>query len=138
MAESTRWMLDTNMVSYALKGNVPAVRARMMRLAPSALCISAVTKSELLYGVAKSPAASRIAGVVMEFLRWIHVVDWTGDVAALHGELRAGLQRRGITMGGFDLMIAAHALALDLTLVTNDQAFANVKHLRLENWALGD
>jgi hypothetical protein len=61
-ATPTRWMLDTNMVSYALKGSYPAVRAQMARRPPAALCISAVTQSELLYGVAKNPAATRIKG----------------------------------------------------------------------------
>ncbi|MBU6503851.1 MAG: type II toxin-antitoxin system VapC family toxin [Burkholderiales bacterium] len=135
---SLRWMLDTNMVSYALKGTYPAVRAQMARRPPAALCISAVTQSELLYGVAKNPAATRIKGVVDEFLRWVEVLDWSAGVAAAHGALRADLERRGVGLGAFDLMIAAHALALDAVLVSNDRAFAQVPGLKLDNWAAGE
>lgn len=135
---SLRWMLDTNMVSYALKGTYPAVRAQMARRPPAALCISAVTQSELLYGVAKNPAATRIKGVVDEFLRWVEVLDWSAGVAAVHGALRADLERRGVGLGAFDLMIAAHALALDAVLVSNDRAFAQLPGLKLDNWAAGE
>lgn len=137
-AASTRCMLDTNMVSYALKGTYPAVRAHMARRPPAALCISAVTQSELLYGVAKNPAATRVKGVVDEFLRWVEVLDWSANVAAVHGALRAALERRGVGLGAFDLMIAAHALALDAVLVSNDRAFAQVPGLKLDNWAAGE
>ncbi len=138
LAEPTRWMLDTNTVSYALKGTYPAVRAHMARRPPAALCISAITQSELLYGVAKNPAATRIKGVVDEFLRWVEVLDWSAGVAAVHGALRADLERRGMGLGAFDLMIAAHALALDAVLVSNDRAFAQVPGLKLDNWAAGE
>lgn len=138
IAAPTRWMLDTNTVSYAFKGIHPGVRAHMARHPPAALCISAITQSELLYGVAKNPAATRIKGVVEEFLRWIEVLDWSADVAATHGALRADLERRGVGLGAFDLMIAAHALALDTVLVSNDRAFAKVPGLKLENWVGGD
>ena len=137
-AASTRCMLDTNMVSYALKGTYPAVRAHMARHPPAALCISAITQSELLYGVAKNPAATRIKGVVDELLRWVEVLDWNANVAAVHGALRADLERHGVGLGAFDLMIAAHALALDAVLVSNDRAFAQVPGLKLENWATNE
>ncbi|OOG54772.1 type II toxin-antitoxin system VapC family toxin [Polaromonas sp. C04] len=137
-AAPTRWMLDTNMVSYALKGTHPAVRVHMARHPPAALCISAITQSELLYGVAKKPAATRVKEVVDEFLRWVEVLDWNANAAAMHGALRADLERRGVGLGAFDLMIAAHALALDAVLVSNDRAFAQVPGLKLENWATNE
>lgn len=130
-----RWMLDTNTVSYLIRGAYPDVRKQVARRPQATLCISAITRSELLYGVAKHPQATRINPVVREFLRWVDTVDWTADVADRHGALRADLERRGIGLGTLDRMIAAHALALDLTLVSNDRAFGRIEGLRLENWA---
>ncbi|VFM98143.1 MAG: tRNA(fMet)-specific endonuclease VapC [Candidatus Kentron sp. G] len=131
-------MLDTNMVSYALKGTWPAVRNNLMRHAPSELCISAITKSELVYGLARKPHATRLAHLIGELLHWIEVKDWNAQVATVHGQLRATLDARGVVLGSFDLMIAAHALALDMPLITHDRAFARVDGLVLEDWTLDE
>jgi tRNA(fMet)-specific endonuclease VapC len=128
-------MLDTNTVSYLIKNTYPAVRKKVARHPQAALCISAVTRAELLYGVARNPDATRITAVVHEFLRWVDTLDWTRAAADRHGLLRAELERKGIGVGLLDQMIAAHALSLDLTLVTSDRAFERIKGLRLENWA---
>ncbi len=130
-----RWMLDTNTVSYLIRDTYPNVRRQIAQRPQAALCISAITRSELLYGVARHPDATRINPVIQEFLRWVGTLDWTAEVADRHGELRAQLERDGIGLGTLDQMIAAHALALDLTLVSNDRAFERVADLRLENWA---
>lgn len=130
----TRWMLDTNMVSYAIKGTHPGLRDKMAQHPPAVLCISAITQSELLYGVAKKPAATRLEAIVTEFLQWIDVLDWTTHVASMHGRLRADLERQGVVLGAFDLMIAAHALATEVVLVSNDRAFLKVPNLNVENW----
>jgi Predicted nucleic acid-binding protein, contains PIN domain len=66
----------------------------------------------------------------------VEVLDWSAGVAAVHGALRADLERRGVGLGAFDLMIAAHALALDAVLVSNDRAFAQVPGLKLDNWTM--
>lgn len=136
MSRTARWMLDTNTVSYLIRNTYPNVRQAVAQRPMAALCISAVTRSELLYGVARHPAATRINPVIEELLRQVDTLDWTADVADHHGELRARLERDGIGLGSFDQMIAAHALALDLTLVSNDRAFERVAGLRLENWAV--
>jgi tRNA(fMet)-specific endonuclease VapC len=134
MSVASRWMLDTNTVSYLIRNTHPNVRKQVARRPQAALCISAITRSELLYGTARHPQATRIGAVVHEFLRWVDTLDWTAAVAGRHGALRADLERRGIGIGTLDQMIAAHALALDLTLVSNDRAFARIDGLRLENW----
>jgi len=134
MSSAHRWMLDTNMVSYLIRNTHPNVRKQVARRPQAALCISAVTRSELLYGIARNPQATRIAAVIHEFLRWVDTLDWTRAIADRHGALRAELERKGI--GLLDQMIAAHALALDLTLVTNDRALGRIKGLRVENWAV--
>ena len=130
---TSRWMLDTNTVSYLIRNTYPNVRKQVARRPQAALCISAVTRSELLYGVTRHPQATRINPVVQEFLRWVDTLDWTAEVANRHGALRADLERHGIGM--LDQMIAAHALALDVTLVSNDRIFQRVEGLTLENWA---
>lgn len=130
----TRYLLDTNMVSYALKGTYPAVRKRIAGTAPAALCISAVTQSELIYGLALNPKATRLAAVVSEFLRWVEVADWSAKVALVHGALRADLRTRGIGVDTFDLMIAAHALALNAVLVSRDGVFGSINGLTQEDW----
>ena len=131
----TRWMLDTNMVSYAIKGTYPQLREQMARRPPAVLCISAVTQSELLYGLAKKPGATRLEALITEFSQWIDVLDWTTHVASVHGRLRADLERQGVVLGAFDLMIAAHALATEVVLVSNDRAFLKVPNLEVENWS---
>jgi len=137
MSTASRWMLDTNTVSHLIRNTYPNVRKQVARRPQAALCISTITRSELLYGVARHPQATRIGSVVHEFLRWVDTLDWTTAVADRHGVLRADLERRGIGMGTLDQMIAAHALVLDATLVSNDRAFRRVEGLRLENWATG-
>jgi len=128
-------MLDTNTVSYLIKNTHPAVRRHVARHPQAALCISAVTRAELLYGVARNPKATRIGAVVHELLHWVDTLDWARAIADRHGALRAELERKGIGVGLHDQMIAAHALALNLTLVSNDRAFERIEGLRLENWA---
>jgi tRNA(fMet)-specific endonuclease VapC len=131
---TTRYLLDTNTVSYVLKGTYPAVRKRIAVMPAAALCISAVTQSELIYGVALRPQATRLAAVVTEFLRWVDVADWSADVAQTHGGLRADLRRRGVGVETFDLMIAAHALTLSAVLVSHDTVFRMIHGLKIEDW----
>lgn len=127
-----QWMLDTNTVSYLLKQR-PAVFARMRQVSPAALCISAITRSELLYGMERRPSP-RLQALLPPFLARVETLDWTREAADVHAVLRAGLERRGISMGAFDLQIAAHAVACDLTLVSSDRAFVHVPGLKWEDW----
>ena len=127
-------MLDTNTVSDLIKNPYPGVRRHAARHPPAALCISAITRSELLFGVARNPLATRINPIVQAFLQHIDTLDWTRAVADTHGELRARLQSRGIGVATLDLMIAAHAMSLDLPLVSSDRVFQQIEGLRLENW----
>jgi tRNA(fMet)-specific endonuclease VapC len=131
---TTLYMLDTNAASEALRGH-PAFDARLQALAPGQWCISAVTCSEIRYGVAKRPEAVRLHRLVEEFLRIVPILPWDAKAANRHGELRAGLKARGTPIGDFDEMIAAHALSLGAVVVTdNTRHFARVPSLVLENW----
>lgn len=128
------YMLDTNAASEALRGH-PRVDARLRSLAPGQWCISAVTCSEMRYGVARRPEALRLHQLVNEFLRVVTILPWDAEAANRHGELRADLRSRGTPIGDFDEMIAAHALAIGAVVVTdNMRHFKQVPGLVLENW----
>lgn len=128
-----RYMLDTNMVSHFIKG-VNNVRNKVVSVPMSELGISAITEGELLFGLAKKPDAKQLSIVVHEFLIRVDVLPWDSAVAAYYGTLRADMQKKGKILGNLDLLIAAHALALGVVLVTNDPAFAQVEGLKIEDW----
>ncbi|HEV3197722.1 MAG TPA: type II toxin-antitoxin system VapC family toxin [Bryobacteraceae bacterium] len=127
-------MLDTNIASYIIKGNIPAVRRRLVKIPMVQIAISAVTEGELRYGVARLVGATRLQTVVDEFLLRVTIIPWGSEAAQHYGQLRATLEREGQLMGSLDTMIAAHALALGFVLVTNDRSFARIKKLRIEDW----
>ena len=129
----TRFMLDTNTASWLMKGQ-PNVVARLKAATPDSVCLSAVTEAELLYGVAKRPEAKKLRAAVDELLTAIDILPWTGATARRYATIRADLERRGRPLGALDLMIAAHAVEQDATLVTSDRAFDAVPWLRVEDW----
>ncbi len=88
------------------------------------------------YGLAKRPQATALAKLVNEFLRYTDILPWTDLVAPHYGTLRAALEAKGVTIAPLDLMIAAHALAIDATLVTADQALAMIGIVRVEDWSV--
>lgn len=129
-----RYLLDTNTVSYIVKGNVPAVRQRLVEVPMAQLAVSTVTEGELHYGVARRRGAPGLETIVQEFLLRVAILPWDSGAARQYGEVRAALERDGQPMGNLDVMIGAHALALDLVLVTNDRAFRRIKKLKIEDW----
>lgn len=129
-----RYLLDTNTASYVIKGNVASVRQRLQRSAPAEVAISVITEAELRFGVLRLPGAKRLAFVVDEFLRFIDIRPWNSAAAHHYAQLRASIEQEGRPMGNMDLMIAAHSLALEATLVSSDRVFRRVKELKLEDW----
>jgi tRNA(fMet)-specific endonuclease VapC len=129
----TRYMLDTNTVSHLLKRH-PVVARRVQSTPITALCISAVTQGELLFGLARRPEATALHAVVREFLRRVDVLPW--DAAEVYGPARAAGQRQGRVLAPLDLLIGTHALAVDAVLATNDHAFAQLDGLRVEDWTI--
>jgi tRNA(fMet)-specific endonuclease VapC len=129
-----RYLLDTNIASYALKGNSPVVDQHLLRVAASQLAISAVTEGELRFGAARLPQATRLNTLIEDFLLRVFILPWDSAAAQHYGRLRAALERDGRPMGNLDTMIAAHALAIGATLVTSDRAFARIKKLKVEDW----
>ena len=131
-----RYMLDTDICSYVLKRSNDAVLSRLQSVPIADVCLSVITKSELLYGVAISPRQRQDSAAVAAFLRNLAVFDFPDEAAAHYAEIRADLRQRGAMIGANDLFIAAHARCLGLTLVTNNtQEFGRVRRLDLQNWA---
>ena len=129
-----RYLLDTNTVSYAIKGNVPHVRERLQKVPVSDVAISVITEAELRFGVAKYPDATRLKLIVEEFLSFVDIRSWDSDAARQYATVRAVVEREGRPIGNLDIMIAAHALALGAVLVSGDRVFRRVKGLKIEDW----
>jgi tRNA(fMet)-specific endonuclease VapC len=132
---AVRYLLDTNTVSYVIKGNFPRVRARLLKVPMAEVGISVVTEAELRFGVARRPEATTLRRVVEEFLLRMEVLPWNSEAARHYARIRANLEKDEEPMGNLDLMIAAHAVAAEVVLVTRDNVFRRVKGLRVEDWS---
>ena len=130
-------MLDTNMVSYIARGRSAKARARLLKLEQGELvCVSAITEAEVHYGLAKRPEATALRVLMEGLLASVRVLPWGRNEAHAYGLLRAKPEAEGKVLGNMDLQIAAHAIATEAVLVTNDKAFAQVSDLReVVNWA---
>ena len=130
-----RYMLDTNICIYTIKHKPPKVIQRFLSHDPSELCISSITYAELMHGVEKSMSAERNRIAITMFLSPISVLNFDTYAAEEYGKIRADLERKGIPIGPMDILIAAHAKAEDLILVTNNtREFERVEDLEVEDW----
>jgi len=140
----TNYLLDTNIASHVIKGDIPRVRERLLKVPMHCVAVSVVTQAELLYGVAKRGHPQGLATRVREFLVRVTVLPWTPEVAEVYGDLRAQCEAGGVPLAPMDMMIAAHAKALELAalkggdtamLITRDRAFWRVPGgLALDDW----
>lgn len=131
----SRYMLDTDTCSYIMKRSNDALLKRLRGTPVSDMCISVITKSELLYGVEVSPRRPQDEAALNAFLRYVEVLDFPDEAAPHYAKIRADLKTRGRMIGANDLFIAAHARSLGLTLVTNNTGeFRGVPNLAIENW----
>jgi tRNA(fMet)-specific endonuclease VapC len=131
-------MLDTDTCSYIMRRANDTVLERLAKVAVSDVCISVITKSELLYGVEVSPKRKQDEAALAAFLRYIEVLDFPEEASLHYAQIRADLKKRGVMIGANDLLIAAHARSLGLTLITNNtREFRRVRNLSIENWAIG-
>ena len=128
-------LLDTNICIYIINRRPPGVLERFNEHSLGALGVSSITASELAYGAAKS-GSGRNRHALEKFLAPLEVLPFDRDAMWSYGTLRAALERKGRPIGTMDTLIAAHVLALGVTLVTNDEGeFGRVPGLRVENWA---
>jgi tRNA(fMet)-specific endonuclease VapC len=129
-------MLDTDTSSYIIKGRHPQIEAKLSALPPSLVCVSVITRAELLYGLKQLSPAHRLHIGVRRFLRIVRVLPWDAEAADFYADIRHELKSSGQIIGELDMMIAAHSLAAAAVLVTN-----NTRHferipapLILQNW----
>ena len=129
-------LLDTNICIYIINHRPPNVVERFRRYRAGEIGLSSVVAAELAYGVAKSGSARNRAALEM-FLAPLEILPFDQDAVWVYGELRSELERLGKPIGALDTMIAAHALALNAMLVTNNvREFAQVPRLQLDNWVV--
>ena len=130
-----KYMLDTNICIFIIKHKPENVIRKFMEHDPDDICISAITYAELAHGAEKSQAKDKNRIALTLFLSEIQIVPFDDLAAQVYGVVRAELQKKGTSIGPLDTLIAAHAKALNLTLVTyNTKEFAGVDGLALDDW----
>lgn len=132
-----RYMLDTDTCSYIMKRSNDAVLQRLQKVPVSDVCISVITKSELMFGIEISPRRQQDEAALSAFLHFVEVLDFPDQASLHYAQIRADLKTLGTRIGANHLFIAAHARSLGLTLVTNNtREFGRVPKLAIENWTL--
>ena len=127
-------LLDTNTCIYIINHRPPNVLEKFRKYKAGEVGISSIAASELAFGVAKSGSLKNRKALEL-FLAPLKVLPFDSQCLWFYADLRASLEKQGLTIGAMDTLIAAHALSIDGTLVTNNlKEFARVPQLKLENW----
>ncbi len=130
-----KYMLDTNICIYIIKRKPVDVLERFKQTDISQISISSITLSELFYGVSKSSKPGQNLMALTQFVAPFEILPFGGEASQYYGDLRAYLEKQGTPIGSLDMLIAAHALSLTSTLVTNNEKeFNRVPNLNIENW----
>jgi len=130
------FMLDTNTCVYIIKRKPPDIIERFKRTEISQIGISSITLSELVYGVAKSSRPEQNQIALTQFVAPLEILPYGDDAAQYYGDLRVYLEKQGTPIGSLDMLIAAHALSIACTLVTNNEKeFIRIPELKIDNWA---
>ncbi len=128
-------MLDTNICIELLRGGAGQVASRMQKHEIDAIALSSITMAELQYGVVKSARPAHHETLLIKFCAPLAILPFDDRAAESYGRVRCELERAGTPIGPLDTLIAAHALALNVTLVTNNEReFSRVGGLGIENW----
>jgi tRNA(fMet)-specific endonuclease VapC len=132
---TVRYLLDTNIISHIMQGRDSALLAKLQTVSVGDVAISSVTLGELNYGIHRKGNPSRLVAALEQILLRMDVLPWTREVAQCYGKLCADLESKGISLSDLDMMIAAHAVAEKLTLVSRDKAFLKLQgELEVEIW----
>ncbi len=129
-------MLDTNICIYLIKNQPPSILDRFASQPVGDIGVSVITLAELEYGIAKSSRPARNRAALDQFVSPLEVATFDRPATASYGRLRALLEKKGQPIGSMDLLIAAHAMSLDVRLIThNVKEFGKVPGLQIEDWA---
>lgn len=133
-----RYMLDTNVCIDLIRGKPQRVIDRIRDHIDHGMCISSVTLAELEYGVEKSVRKEQNRTALLNMLTIFKILPFDDSAAEEYGRIRADLEGRAVPIGPLDMLIAAHAKAEELVLVTNNiREFTRVKGLAVEDWRGG-
>jgi tRNA(fMet)-specific endonuclease VapC len=129
------YLLDTNICIYIIKKKPAEVFDKFKNLTIGDVGISSITLAELQYGIEKSSNPVKNKEALEKFLTPIEVIDFGYDATVEYGKIRSELERKGVPIGPLDMLIAAHAMSLDVTLVTNNvREFERIPELKIDNW----
>jgi tRNA(fMet)-specific endonuclease VapC len=132
-----RFLLDTNTCIALIKRKPEKVLRRLAALSVGDIGLSTITLAELQYGVAKSLYKKRNQQALEEFLFPLVIANFDADAAAVYGEVRSELEKKGTPIGSLDTLIGAHALSLDVTLVSNNlREFRRIAGLKVIDWTV--
>jgi len=132
---AAKYLLDTDTFVFIRRGRPATAREKLARLQPGEAIMSIISHGELLYGINKKRAGPESFRDLEELVSFIEVETLPPRAAEVYGEIRAALAMRGEVIGANDLWIAAHAICLGLTLVTNNEReFRRIPGLKIENW----
>ena len=132
-----RYMLDTDICSYVMKRSNNVLLKHLQTVPVGDVCVSVITKSELLYGVEVSPQRQQDEAALRFFLSYIEVLDFPDQASSHYAQVRSHLKKLGTMIGGNDLFIAAHARSQGLILIThNTREFGRVPRLVTEDWTI--
>lgn len=128
-------MLDTNICVYLIKRKPERLIKRITKHSPEDIVLSSITVSELYYGVQKSMNKKQNMEALNLFLEPFEILSYDSEAAKIYGKIRSDLERKGTPIGSMDLLIAAHALSLGLTLITNNtREFKRIRGLKVIDW----
>jgi tRNA(fMet)-specific endonuclease VapC len=131
-----KFLLDTNICIYIIKQKPLEVLHKFKTYQVGDIGISSITVAELEFGVQKSQYPAKNQQALAQFLLPLKIVDFDNAAATIYGDIRAKLEKQGTPIGSLDTLIAAHALSLQVTLITNNiREFNRVPNLKIKNWA---
>ena len=130
-----RYLLDTDICIYIHKGQPEQVRTRFLNLRPNEAAMSIISYSELLAGALNSQKPEANLRRLQMFTERVPILPWDTEAALCYARIKTDLRRKGTPIGPYDAQIAGHALALGVTLVSNNlREFSRVDGLKLESW----
>ena len=132
-----KYLLDTNIVAYIINERPFEVLTNFQSFSKNEIFVSSIVVAELWFGVAKSHKKEQNKLALESFLAPLTIIDFDSAAAKFYGLIRADLENKGMVIGSNDMLLAAHAISLGLTLVTNNaREFERVEGLKIENWVL--